>query len=240
LRCVNVKEIKYPKYSKPLYANMLRSEHIAFNLFVPFKADRRFGKNVLNLFLNNQIKSIDKILIEYAPNPSEEYLNDKTSFDAYIEYTHIDEEKGIVGIEVKYTEHEYKLKKGSKEETDLNNRESTYFKITEKSGLYLPGITQKLISDKFRQIWRNQLLGESIILKDKSVFKHFTSLMIFPRGNTHFIEASQEYLAMLSDNENRFVPLTYEAFISNCERFCPNEEFKKWISYCCTQSKQFK
>lgn len=26
---------RYPNYSKPLYSNMLRSEHIGFNLFIP-------------------------------------------------------------------------------------------------------------------------------------------------------------------------------------------------------------
>ena len=27
---------RYKNYSKPLYANLLRSEHIGFNLFIPF------------------------------------------------------------------------------------------------------------------------------------------------------------------------------------------------------------
>ena len=42
------KEVKkrYPKYSKSIYANMLRSEHISFNLFIPLKKDLVFGKRL--------------------------------------------------------------------------------------------------------------------------------------------------------------------------------------------------
>ena len=222
---------RYPNYSRPLYANMLRSEHIGFNLFVPFKSDLEFCKNVFNVFLGGQIKSIDRIEIEYAPSPAKKYLNDKTSFDTYIEFTHTDNQKGIIGIEVKYTEHEYKLKLGSKQETDILNKNSRYYTISEQCGLYKPNSTKKLISNKFRQIWRNQLLGESIIIEDNDKFKHFTSLTIFPKGNQHFIEASEEYQNMLTDKSNRFVSLTYEDFISTCDKFKPNVKFEKWINY---------
>ena len=222
---------RYPNYSKPLYANMLRSEHIGFNLFIPFKTDLEYGKNVFNSFLNGQIKSIDKIEVEYAPSPSEKYLNDKTSFDTYIEYTHIDDTKGIIGIEVKYTEHEYKLKVGSKQERDINNLESRYYEIHKLSNLYKPETIKILITDKYRQIWRNQLLGESILIEDNNKFKHFTSLTIFPTGNQHFIETSKEYLDMLTNNNDRFIPVTYEDFISKCIKYQPDELFKNWIEY---------
>jgi hypothetical protein len=222
---------RYPKYSKPLYANMLRSEHIGFNLFIPLKADPDFGKNVLNDLLNNQIQSIDKIEIEYAPSPSKKYLNDRTSFDTYIEYTHTDKQKGIIGIEVKYTEHEYRLKTGSKEEADINDKNSRYFVISEKSQLLKPEAMLLIPKDRYRQVWRNQLLGESILIEDNDIFKHFTSLTIFPRGNLHFIETTKEYMDMLIGNNDRFVPITYEEFLSTCKKHCPNDRFDKWLDY---------
>lgn len=220
---------RYPKYSRGLYANMLRSEHIGFNLFVPFKTDLEFAKNVLNDLLSGQVQSVDKIEIEYAPSPTPKYLNDKTSFDAYIEYTHKNDKKGIMGIEVKYTEHEYPLKPGSKQEVDIKNKNSKYYDISEKCGLYKSGNLDKLVSDQFRQVWRNQLLGESMVIEDK--FNHFTSLTIFPKGNLHFIETSKEYIEMLDNNDDRFVPVTYEDFLSTCEKYKPNERFGKWLKY---------
>lgn len=42
---------KYRKYNKPLYSNMLRSEHIPFNFFVPLNIERTLCKNIFNEFL---------------------------------------------------------------------------------------------------------------------------------------------------------------------------------------------
>lgn len=222
---------RYPNYSKQLYANMLRSEHIPFNFFVPFKTDLTFGKNVFNNLLSNQIQSIDKIEIEYAPFPAKKYLNDRTSFDTYIEYTHIDNQRGIIGIEVKYTEHEYKLTPGSKEEADINDKNSRYFLVSKKSRVFRPEAMPLLPTDKFRQIWRNQLLGESILIEDKDKFKHFISLIIFPQDNLHFKKTGEEYLNMLSNNNNRFLTVTYENFLLICKKHCPNDRFFQWINY---------
>jgi len=223
----------HPKgnYTTPLFKNMLRSEHIPFNIFIPFRSNLDFAKSVFNDLLNGQIKSIDKIEIEYAPSPREKYLNDRTSFDTYIEYTHIDNQKGIIGIEVKYTEHGYGLKHGSKEEKDIQDKNSIYYSISKKCGIYKPDTTDQLITNRFRQFWRNQLLGESIIIVDNDKFKHFTSMTVFPNGNAHFVKASKEYMDMLKTNEDRFVPVTYEKFISVCEKHVPDAKFGKWLEY---------
>ena len=223
---------RYPKYSKPLYSNMLRSEHIPFNLFVPLCKDRDYCKKVLNDFLNDVIQSIDRIEIEYAPKPKEQYLNDATSFDAYIEYTHSDNSKGMIGIEVKYTEKEYKLLAKSKQENDIKNPNSEYYRVTEKCKLYKQGAISILPTDKYRQIWRNHILGECILLVNPNEYKHFTSLTVFPKGNKHFIEASKEYINLLIDNNNnQFVALTYESFLESCEKHCPNKRYEPWIHY---------
>ncbi len=222
---------RYPNYKKPLYANMLRSEHIGFNLFVPLKKYPDLGVHVLNEFLNNSVSTIDNIQVEYAPSPATKYLNDRTSFDVYIEYTHSDKQKGVIGIEVKYTEHEYKLRPGSKEEFEIKNKNSRYFCISEKSQLYKADAIPLLYTDKYRQIWRNQLLGESILIEDKDSFEYFTSLTIFPKANVHFVETSNLYIDMLVSNDNKFLPVTYEEFIAACRKHCRDEKIKKWIKY---------
>lgn len=225
---------RYKRYSKGLYANMLRSEHIPFNLFIPFNSDsssKEYLAKVLNEFLNHKIKSIDRIKIEYAPVRKENYLNDKTSFDTYIEYTHIDGSGGIIGIEVKYTEQGYKLSPESSEAKGLNDGTSKYFAISDKCNLYKPGSHLNLIKDEFRQLWRNHLLGEYMLHVDSEKFKHFTSVTLFPEGNTHFIHHSIEYMNLLIDNNNKFIPITYEAFFDACLKHCPSSEYKGWIKY---------
>lgn len=222
---------KYRKYNKPLYSNMLRSEHIPFNFFIPLNQDKLFCKNIFNDFFNFSIQTIDRIEIEYAPSPADKYLKDRTSFDSYIEYTRTDQTKGIIGIEVKYTEKEYKLEPNSKQEKDIQDKSSKYFSVTDSCKIYKPEAINVLPTDKFRQVWRNHLLGESILLTDSDKFQHFTSLMLFPKDNSHFIHASKEYIELLTDNNDKFIPLTYEQFFSACNKHCPDSEFKKWLDY---------
>lgn len=221
---------RYPKYKKDLYSNLLRSEHIPFNLFIPFKEDLSYCKNVFSNFLNNQIFRINKIEIEYAPKPKTKYLNDRTSFDTYIEYIDLDNKKGILGIEVKYTERDYKLKKGSKEESYVRNKNSVYYMVSKESEIYKPGAVRYLSSDTFRQIWRNQLLGESILVEDNVEFKYFTSVTIFPEGNLHFMNTSKEYIRLLKD-QRKFIHLTFESFITIAKKFSPGPRYNRWLSY---------
>jgi hypothetical protein len=223
--------IKYRKYNQNLYANMLRSEHIPFNLFIPFIQNKILCKNIFNTFMNNNISSIDDIKIEYAPKPRKMYLNDMTSFDVYIKYTHIDNSIGIIGIEVKYTEREYFLKPNSTEEKKANDRLSIYYAVTEKCGIYRTEYIDRLKEDKYRQLWRNQILGESILQVDFDHFKHFTSITMFPQGNFHFVETCKEYMNFIQCNDYNFVPLVYEKYFNTCIQYCSDDLYRNWINY---------
>lgn len=226
---------KYRKYNKPLYSNLLRSEHIPFNFFIPLNRDRNYCRKIISDILNSNIASIDRIEIEYAPKPKESYLNDGTSFDAYIEYTNTDDSKGMIGIEVKYTEKEYKLQPNSKQEKDVSDINSVYYEVTGKCGLFKTNSIDVLSTDKFRQIWRNHILGESILFADNNKFQHFTSLTLFPVDNKHFVETSKEYIDLLVRNDNKFIALTYEDFFALLRNHCPNNDYGKWINYLTTR-----
>jgi hypothetical protein len=231
-----------------VFSDMLRSEHIPFNLFIPLRYDLNFCKNVFNRFLNGTIKKINEyavidgkenIKIEFAPSPKEKFLADNTSFDTYIEYELYDGSLGLLGIEVKYTEKEYELKAGSKEEKEINDPMSKYYEISNKSNLYKMinnGYSNDpknnlLKNDEFRQIWRNQLLAESIILHDNSKINHSSSLLFYPNKNDHFTDVGEKYVNLLNENKNKFILITYEEYLLACYKYCPNDIYKKWIDY---------
>jgi len=221
---------KYAAFNKNLYQNMLRSEHIPFNLFIPLNRDKAYFKETFNSILNNTIKSIDLLRIEHAPQPKENYLNDRTSFDAYIEYTHIDGNKGIIGIEVKYTEGAYDI--GSKERNEVENPESIYYRVTKASNAYKGESIKRLPEDDYRQIWRNHILGESILLHDKDKYRYFTLLTIYPQGNDHFQKVSRDYIDFLNEgSKNKCLFLTYEKLFELLSKHCPNERYRKWVDY---------
>lgn len=216
------------KYT-PLYYDMLRSEHIPFNFFIPFKYFRQLGKDILNHFMEDKISEIEQVKIEYAPKPKGSYLNDNTSFDTYIEYKHVDNNLGFIGIEVKYTEQEYDYTE--KEKADIYNPSSTYNRLTRRIGIYQENCLEKLKTPKYKQVWRNQLLGESILEKDTG-FKHFTSIIIFPAGNHHFVDVCNSYSRFLKEGfRSKFIGITYEDFIQAGNYYCTDSKQKSWLEY---------
>ena len=73
------------------------------------------------------------------------------------------------------------------------------------------------------------------MLADSDKFKHFTSLTLFPKGNSHFIKTSKEYIDLLANNDNKFLPLTYEDFFAARIKHCPDDNYKEWLDYLTTR-----
>jgi radical SAM enzyme (TIGR01210 family) len=176
--------------------NMLRSEHIAYNIFFPLeklrqKKDSRLI-DLIELWANKttSIKSIDNIKIEYAPLKA---LDDNTSFDAYIEYTTKSKKKGAIGIEVKYTESSYKY--GNTERAEMFNEsgESKYLTPTKDCGFYVEGANLRLREKKLKQPWRNHLLGIVLLSGENKLYDEFYSLHLYPSINTYQEDVCNKY-----------------------------------------------
>lgn len=290
---------RYKKVESGVYGNMLRSEHIPINLFAPVMHDQGLNllKDWFNKYLNNDIVTIERFLIEHAPSDEvlttgevikhEErncnYLNDHTSFDAYLEYLDKDNNLCAVGIEIKYTEKSYPLAAYTKgmviDRKKLSNLHQSirmhhlmedkisinvndkgivsteqtdggklYFDVTCQCGLYNDACIKNfkeqtienpqkriLTSNRFRQYWRNHVLGESMVLHGD--IKRFTSLLLYPKGNEHFEKVSPEYAALLK-RPKTFVAIQYETYFSEMaeiirKNFLQSQqvEYLDWIDY---------
>lgn len=223
-----------------VYANMLRSEHIPWNFFVPMMQDYKATAQVFNDIIGKaEVDEITDIRIEWAPDKTV-CLNDGTAFDAYIEYLH-DGKKCGIGIEVKYTEEGYPF--GVKERKEvMENDDSDYARITRSCGYFTLDIANKQIretklsEDDYRQIWRNHILGASMInnkeLSDDMI-ENFHSITIYPKGNPHFGKVLPEYEELLTDKgKSSFGYITIEDLIDLIEKYFPKtEKFQNWIQY---------
>ncbi len=234
-------QVRYPQLTASqhdgLYANMLRSEHIPWNVFVPMMHDLRATAKVFNDILNtDEIDEVTDIRIEWAPDKAK-CLNDNTSFDAYIEYLHEGKTCGI-GIEVKYTEEGYPF--GIKERREvMENEQSKYAQVTKSCGWFIPEIAERpiretpLCKDEYRQIWRNHILGASMMQNDNNMLDKFHSITLYPQGNPHFGKVLPAYKLFLSDEgRSTFGYVTIESLIDLLLRHFPkNKEYQNWIQY---------
>lgn len=227
-----MEKVKKSHSSPALLSNMLRSEHIPFNLFVPMEEDLEQAKLLFNKLVGGGIANICKIYIEFAGEADKSmYLNDRTSFDAYIKYTDDNNQTGAIGIEVKYTENSYPI--GEKEKKDINNPNSLYRQMTLKSSYFRPDleVSTFLKAHHLRQIWRNHLLGYSMI--DRGDIQRFHHIHLYPQGNSHFHRyAIPEYESLLTPKgKESFIALTYESLFEMLGQYFTSPEQKTWIDY---------
>lgn len=224
---------KVGKVSNKMTNNMLRSEHIPYNLFTPLETMPELAKDVFSAMIGIPIKEIEMpILIEYAGDKGRSaYLNDGTSFDTFVRYTTYDGKHGGIGIEVKYTENEYPL--GEKEGRDIAGDNEQYRNMTADSGYFVNDLDIKIFlkAHNIRQIWRNHILGYAMKhIGDVDIMHH---VHLYPRGNEHFHRhALPDYRKLLTEEGNEsFKTVTYETYIALLEKYGDAEIVGDWIKY---------
>lgn len=216
--------------------NMLRSEHIPYNLFHPIAKQNDDNPELVSAFFQEifgvQIDSITQIRIEYSSHiHHKELLNDNTSFDAYIEAKYKGKTIGF-GIEVKYTEKSYPYGKTERKQM-FDKPDSEYNQLTKRSGIYKAETIEKLKSRKLKQFWRNHLLGIKLVeLNKQSGLDEFYSVHLYPIGNTYQHQAAQEYHKCIKPKyQNRFIPVTIEKFIEVATSHLTHKDGQKWLQY---------
>ncbi|MEI7902901.1 MAG: hypothetical protein WCK89_21865 [bacterium] len=143
--------------------NLLSSQPLCFNLFVPLALDLNLATRLISALPSlGHIKRVTEVKLEYSPSPKSDYLNDGSSFDAWVEYERTDGSLGFIGIETKLTE------PFSKAQYPFDQR---YAKWMACDGWWWkPGADADFSNLSFNQLWRNHLLA--FALRHKSPRKY--------------------------------------------------------------------
>lgn len=216
---------RYPSFSKTRDGDMLRSEHIPFNLFAPLRTSDVLASKVMHGAFGIRCDAPYSIEFEYAPEPKEAYLNDATAFDAFIRCAGPQGRRLGIGIEVKYTEKAYLV--GRTERTRVEDKDSSYWQVTRQSGAFIDPEYSGLGTDDMRQVWRNHLLGLSMC--ERNNLDDFGSITLYPRGNRHFEHAVTRYRGLLTDvAAANVLGCTYEDYVGAIDG---DGEIMRWRHY---------
>ncbi len=123
---------KCPQSSKRRDADLLRSEHIPFNMLAPLAGRPDLARMVIKDAFKQKLQGPFELKLEWAPEPKQNNLDDMTSFDAYLQGFGAGGILMGIGIEVKYTERGYRI--GRSEAKRVDEPESTYWVMTRASG----------------------------------------------------------------------------------------------------------
>jgi hypothetical protein len=192
-----------------LWANLLSSMPLAFNLLAPLKTDKMLARKVFAKLLPGFAKQIIHLQYEHSPGRGDPtFTADGSAFDAFISARSAEGAKLFMALEIKYSE-------GMVEpEARLRPR---YDALSETSGLYSEPQAEALRKNPLQQFWRQHMLAQSMLdcgLYDGGIF-----ILIAPRQNREVATAARRYAATLKPDETkvRFVTLDLEDVIAAIE-----------------------
>ena len=204
-------------YCKPrIFNNLLSSQPLCFNLFAELQQDLHLATKVFRQLCPYRVNAVTRIEFEYSPGRGDPtYLGDGSAFDVYVEFFNELDEKGFIGIEVKYHEN---LKNTPAEIKDR------YFEVASMMGCFKEEALNILQLPPLEQIWRDHLLAGSLLYSPKDDFKDGFFVFLFPQDNLHCQEAVKGYKQCLTIDRT-FQSWTLE-YVTNTIKKNTDE---KWI-----------
>jgi hypothetical protein len=185
--------------------NLLSSQAMCFNLFVPLNKDQRLTAKLFNTLIGD-IGSINDI--DYEFTPLEHIFGDQSGkggvdCDALVRYTDHRGQKGLIVIETKFVETEFSKcgfrKSGQKDKCPANTvvnddysncryhykKHYHYWKVAGESELYRMDLLHSKpcpFGGSLWQLWTNLTLAYALAKEDH--YSRFYYVVICPRSNT--------------------------------------------------------
>ncbi len=198
--CVNVDR---------LFRNMLSSEPLVRNAFVPLALDLDLATKVFTRLLPDFIDQVTGIRFETAPSRDREdprYLGDRTAHDIALTVITPDGEAATLFVEIKYTE--------ACQGPPARHRHR-YDEASREAALHRDPDTPALRSVMLEQLWRLHMQAELAVRHGYT--QRAQVLVLYPSLNRHVSTATRLYAAELRPLEagrTGFSALTLETFVA--------------------------
>lgn len=203
-----------------LLHNMLSSQPMCFNLFGPLVADRALATALLRQLLPGEVDRVTQVVIEFAPKPKSEYLDDNTAFDAFIEYRQPDGKLAFLGVETKLTE-PFSQQKYDK---------PAYRRWMEGAGVPWHPDNAHLGADiEHNQLCRDHLLA--IAMRDHASSRYAKGRLMLVRhpGDGSCDEVVRGYQRLLCDDDSTFVDMPLDLLVERFRAAELNQEQRRWL-----------
>jgi hypothetical protein len=191
-----------------LYANLLSSQPLCFNLFGELQSDLGLASAVCARLWPDRVRAVTGISFEHSPGRSDiAYTGDRSAFDVFIEHSLPEREgRGFIGIEVKYHENLKVAAAGHR---------PRYNEIASAMGCFVEEKLPALRAAPLEQIWRDHLLAGAMLASGEWASGLY--VFLYPEGNTQCARGVASYLDCLEKRET-FAAVTLERLVEELER----------------------
>jgi hypothetical protein len=187
-----------------LYADLLSSMPMCFNLFADIACDREASRKTVDALWPDVRPGSVTMRFEYSPGRKDAlFLGNQSAFDVALDVEldaaarAVDRAAGqraIIGIETKFHEH------AKVEKRPTGARLLRYLEVTRRSGIFVNDAEERILGTSLQQVWLDHLLVLSMLQHPSKRWQWGRFVLVFPAGNSSFESASAAYRALLRDD----------------------------------------
>ncbi len=207
--------------------NMLSSQPMCFNLFGLLSTHHDLATRLFQSMIPNEIVEVMAVRIEYAPAPRQEYLNDNTAFDAFVEYRRSDGSLGFLGIETKLAE------PFSPRTYRYDDPRRRYKEWTERQGApWQPGVGTMFEVVKHNQLWRDHLLVEALRYHPEARYKYSGGRLVLVRHPDDDVATLtvRDYCQLLVPDDTTFVDMPLDRLVNAWSSVVAGTPEQAWLA----------
>jgi hypothetical protein len=190
-----------------LWADLLSSEAVAFNLFGELAADLALADQAVHTWWPDVPGSVSELRFAYSPGRLDPaYLNSLRAFDAAFVLDLGDGTQGIVGVDIKYHER-------AKPEIPKPTNLWRYLEVADRSAVFDAQATDAVKGKSdLAVMWLEHLLVLSMLQHPSSTWSWGRYVVVHPAGNSDFVDACARYGGLLAE-ESTFSSLALEQLL---------------------------
>jgi hypothetical protein len=191
-----------------LWADLLSSVSMAFNLFGDLAADAGLADRVVHTWWPDVPGTVSEVRFAHSPgrlDPS--WLGNLVDWEVAFVLDLGDGTQGIVGVVTAY--HDVNRRQPPKPK-----RLPRYREITDKSGFFGPEAIDAVNGTELIHIWLRHLLVLSMLQHPSRAWRWGRLVVVYPAGNTDFADACERYRNLLVD-ASTFSSATVEELLAD-------------------------
>jgi PD-(D/E)XK nuclease superfamily len=177
-----------------LWADLLWSPAMAFNLFGDLAADLQLADRAVHTWLPDAPGTVREVRFAHSPGRFDPaYLNSLRAFDVAVVLDLHQGTHGIVGVDTNYHER-------IKPETPKPSNLWRCLEVAERSGVFKPGAIDAVKGrSDLAVMWLEHLLLLSMLQHVSGSWSWGRYVVVYPAGNSDVAEACARYRALLVD-----------------------------------------
>lgn len=203
-----------------LLCSLASEQALAFNLFAPLVDNLDLSVRLIQALLPEHVERVEKIYFHYLPEPTNAYLNDRTTFDVFIDCTRPDRQPAFIALSFRLVE-PYSPKVVS----------GPYYKkwVEHPESAFLPGSLPALETPETNQLWRDHLLATAMLLHPESSFAGGQFILLYPSQNSRVGETANRYRGLLRPEDETFRVLPLENLHETWKSLVSSPSQQAWL-----------